>query len=104
MPWPFSDILKEEAKNCPVFLRHKNTIIKPEVLRKLDIPVFEVVQEAGEFIVTFPFAYHSGYNHGYNCAEAVNFGIEEWIEWGKRASKVGLLTATPTYYNNSRIT
>lgn len=30
-------------------------------------------------------AYHSGFNHGYNCAESTNFATRAWIETGARA-------------------
>ncbi|KAK9761290.1 hypothetical protein K7432_013920 [Basidiobolus ranarum] len=36
-------------------------------------------------MITFPHGYHSGYNLGYNCAESVNFALENWVEIGKKA-------------------
>lgn len=48
--------------------------------------LLQIVQEAGEFIVTFPYGYHAGYNHGFNLAEAVNFATESWVEFGKRTT------------------
>ncbi|XP_076440210.1 lysine-specific demethylase 4A-like isoform X2 [Babylonia areolata] len=69
---------------CPAFLRHKMTLISPHILKKFSIPVNKITQEAGEIMITFPYGYHSGYNHGFNCAESTNFATERWIEYGKR--------------------
>lgn len=51
----------------------------------------QITQEAGEFMVTFPYAYHAGFNHGFNCAESTNFATERWIEYGKHAVLVRTL-------------
>ncbi|KAK3924148.1 Lysine-specific demethylase 4 [Frankliniella fusca] len=40
------------------------------------------VQEPGDFMMTFPFALHSGANLGFNLAIAANFGDVEWLELG----------------------
>ncbi|XP_022101943.1 lysine-specific demethylase 4A-like isoform X2 [Acanthaster planci] len=70
---------------CPNFLRHKMTLISPQILKKYSIPYDKITQETGEFMVTFPYGYHAGYNHGYNCAESTNFASLRWIDFGKRA-------------------
>lgn len=77
-----------DAKNCDQFLRHKTYLISPDVLQKqYGVKVNKVVHYEGEFVITFPYGYHSGYNIGYNCAESVNFATESWLEYGKIARK-----------------
>nr|XP_054593227.1 lysine-specific demethylase 4A isoform X2 [Nothobranchius furzeri] len=73
------------AQNCEAFLRHKMTLISPSILKKYGIPFEKITQEAGEFMITFPYSYHAGFNHGFNCAESTNFATERWIEYGKQA-------------------
>uniref|UniRef100_A0A665T8C1 [histone H3]-trimethyl-L-lysine(9) demethylase n=1 Tax=Echeneis naucrates TaxID=173247 RepID=A0A665T8C1_ECHNA len=74
------------AQSCEAFLRHKMTLISPSILKKYGIPFEKVTQEAGQFIVTFPYGYHAGFNHGYNCAESTNFATQRWIDYGKQAT------------------
>ncbi|CAB0003290.1 unnamed protein product [Nesidiocoris tenuis] len=74
-----------QNKTCPAFLRHKMTIISPHVLKQYSIPVNKITQEKGEIMITFPYGYHSGFNHGFNCAESTNFAMPRWVEYGKRA-------------------
>ena len=47
------------------------------------MPITHTVQHAGEIIVTFPRAYHSGFSHGFNIGEAVNFATCDWLAWGR---------------------
>uniref|UniRef100_A0A673XFS1 [histone H3]-trimethyl-L-lysine(9) demethylase n=1 Tax=Salmo trutta TaxID=8032 RepID=A0A673XFS1_SALTR len=69
------------AQSCEAFLRHKMTLISPSILKKYGIPFEKITQEAGQFIVTFPFGYHAGFNHGFNCAESTNFATQRWIDY-----------------------
>ncbi|KAJ4347993.1 uncharacterized protein N0V89_009365 [Didymosphaeria variabile] len=80
--WP------NDAKNCSQFLRHKTYLISPEKLEKnFGIKVNRLVHYEGEFVITYPYGYHSGYNIGYNCAESVNFANESWLSYGRIAKK-----------------
>ncbi|KAM9363864.1 lysine-specific demethylase 4C [Symphorus nematophorus] len=74
-------------KGCEAFLRHKMTLISPSVLKKYGIPFDKITQEAGEFMITFPYGYHAGFNHGFNCAESTNFATVRWIDYGKVATQ-----------------
>ena len=81
------------ARQCPAFLRHKEVLVSPSILKTYGIRYVSAVQRPNEFIVLNACAYHSGYNLGFNCAEAVNFALVDWIPLGLKASrcKCGLM-------------
>lgn len=82
------DVWPTDAKNCSQFLRHKTYLISPALLeQQYKIKVNKLVHNEGEFVITFPYGYHSGYNLGYNCAESVNFATESWLDYGRIAKK-----------------
>ncbi|CAK1597306.1 unnamed protein product [Parnassius mnemosyne] len=80
-----SGFFPTSAKTCQAFLRHKMTLISPQILKQYSIPVNKMTQKAGEIMITFPYGYHAGFNHGFNCAESTNFAAPRWVEYGKRA-------------------
>lgn len=61
------------------------TQLSPSILKDEGVPVYRVVQQAGEFVLTFPRAYHAGFNCGFNCAEAVNVAPVDWLGHGQNA-------------------
>ncbi|CAH2064856.1 unnamed protein product [Thlaspi arvense] len=67
-------------------LGEKTTVMSPEVFVKAGIPCCRLVQNPGEFVVTFPRAYHSGFSHGFNCGEASNIATPEWLRMAKDAA------------------
>ncbi|XP_053725509.1 lysine-specific demethylase 4B [Synchiropus splendidus] len=75
------------SQGCDAFLRHKMTLISPSILKKYGIPFDRVTQNEGEFMITFPYGYHAGFNHGFNCAESTNFATLRWVDYGKMATQ-----------------
>lgn len=67
----------------PDLLHQLVTIMNPNILMNNGVPVYRTDQHAGEFVITFPRAYHAGFNQGYNFAEAVNFAPADWLKMGR---------------------
>ncbi|KAM9320723.1 lysine-specific demethylase 5B [Gastrophryne carolinensis] len=68
----------------PDLLHQLVTIMNPNTLMSHGVPVYRTNQCAGEFVITFPRAYHSGFNQGFNFAEAVNFCTVDWLPLGRQ--------------------
>ncbi|XP_037407827.1 lysine-specific demethylase JMJ705-like [Triticum dicoccoides] len=67
-------------------LGQKTTLLSPELLVGSGVPCCRLVQNAGEFVVTFPGSYHCGFSHGFNCGEASNIATPEWWRVAKEAA------------------
>ncbi|CAM0870755.1 unnamed protein product [Alopecurus aequalis] len=67
-------------------LGEKTTLMSPEVIVAAGLPCCRLVQYPGEFVVTFPRAYHVGFSHGFNCGEAANFATPQWLKFAKEAA------------------
>ncbi|KAI8069892.1 JmjC domain, hydroxylase-domain-containing protein, partial [Gongronella butleri] len=76
------DAVPELFEQQPNLLFQLVTMLSPGTLLKNDVRCYAVDQRPGEFVVTFPKAYHSGFNHGFNFCEAVNFAPPDWVNMG----------------------
>ncbi|KAL2754816.1 hypothetical protein ACRALDRAFT_1077062 [Sodiomyces alcalophilus JCM 7366] len=76
------DAVPELFETQPDLLFQLVTLLTPEQLKKAGVRVYAVDQRAGQFVITFPQAYHAGFNHGFNFNEAVNFAPFDWEPFG----------------------
>ncbi|PKI46724.1 hypothetical protein CRG98_032864 [Punica granatum] len=67
----FEEIIRSDAYGGNIdqlaalsLLGEKTTLISPEVIVASGIPCCRLIQNPGEFVVTFPRAYHIGFSHG----------------------------------------
>ncbi|KAK3679662.1 hypothetical protein LTR78_000037 [Recurvomyces mirabilis] len=85
--YKFEEAMKEELPELfetqPDLLFQLVTLARPDKLRKAGVRVYAIDQHAGQFVITFPRAYHAGFNHGFNFNEAVNFAPPDWEPFGE---------------------
>ncbi|XP_038552220.1 lysine (K)-specific demethylase 5Ba isoform X1 [Micropterus salmoides] len=77
------NLAPELFESQPDLLHQLVTIMNPNTLMNNGVPIYRTNQCAGEFVITFPRAYHSGFNQGFNFAEAVNFCTMDWMPIGR---------------------
>ncbi|KAI1823001.1 PLU-1-domain-containing protein [Xylaria intraflava] len=82
----FENAMKEAVPELfetqPDLLFQLVTLLTPEQLKKAGVRVYALDQRAGQMVITFPQAYHAGFNHGFNFNEAVNFAPCDWEPYG----------------------
>ncbi|KAK6233998.1 hypothetical protein QUC31_006404 [Theobroma cacao] len=91
--YAFEEVIRTEAYGGNIdrlaalsLLGEKTTLLSPELIVASGIPCCRLIQNPGEFVVTFPRAYHVGFSHGFNCGEAANFGTPQWLQVAKEAA------------------
>ncbi|CAF0835944.1 unnamed protein product [Brachionus calyciflorus] len=103
----FELVMKEKApelfEKSPDLLHHLVTIMNPVVLQDNGCPIYKVNQKAGEFVITFPRAYHAGFNQGFNFAEAVNFCPADWMTLGRAAIENYKLVKRHTVFSHDEL-
>lgn len=82
----FEDAMREAVPELfetqPDLLFQLVTLLPPDQLKKAGVRVYALDQRAGQFVISFPQAYHAGFNHGFNFNEAVNFAPADWEPFG----------------------
>ncbi len=69
---------------------------KPKSVVDRGIKMVNAIHRAGEFMIVRAKGFHSGFNFGFNVAEAINFALVDWIPIGARA---GVCKCSPNNVN-----
>ncbi|KAL9147620.1 hypothetical protein ABFS82_13G184800 [Erythranthe guttata] len=93
------DLFEEQ----PDLLNELVTQLSPSVVKSEGVPVYRAVQNSGEFVITFPKAYHSGFNCGFNCAEAVNVAPVDWLQHGQSAVELYSMQCHKTSISHDKL-
>jgi histone demethylase JARID1 len=97
------DTLPDLFENQPNLLQMLITMLSPRVLQQHNVPIYRMQHEAGSFIITYPRAYHAGFNHGFNIAESVNFSPGTWLPYGRICINKYHHTHRPTAFAHDQI-
>lgn len=100
----FRSYLSLKMRETPDLLHHITTMFSPRLLQNADVPVYKVLQYEGEYVVTFPRAFHGGFSLGPNIGEAVNFATHDWIAHGSAANEKYRTYARPAVFSHDRLT
>ncbi|MED6115543.1 hypothetical protein PIB30_091709 [Stylosanthes scabra] len=79
------------------------SLLSPSILKSEGVPIYHTVQHSGEFVVTFPRAYHSGINCGFNCAKAVNVAPVDWFLHGQNAVELYSMQRPKTSLSHDKL-
>ncbi|KAI2492684.1 transcription factor [Fragilaria crotonensis] len=100
----FKRYLSMKMRDVPDLLHHITTMFSPRLLQNDGVPVYKVLQYPGEFVITFPMAFHGGFSMGPNVGEAVNFATHDWIAHGSEANERYRSFARPAVFSHDRLT
>lgn len=96
-------IVMDSFRDQPNLLYCMTTQMSPELLSNSGVPVYRMIQQPGEFILTFPKAFHAGFSYGFNIAEAVNFCTPDWLPFGREAIDAYRRVARPSVLSHERL-
>ena len=100
----FKNYLSMKMRDVPDLLHHITTMFSPRLLENAEVPIYKLLQHEGEYVVTFPRAFHGGFSMGPNIGEAVNFATHDWIAHGSDANERYRSFARPTVFSHDRLT
>lgn len=69
---------KSGNSKCSQFIRHQSIFLPKQTLEAGGVRSWTTRQTPGEMVVTWPLAYHEGWNEGVNVNEACGYGTKRW--------------------------
>lgn len=66
------------GRRCSQFVRHASVYLPGTTLDVAGARSIQFRQRPGELVITWPLAYHEGYNEGLNINEACGYGHKNW--------------------------
>ncbi|CAF0877520.1 unnamed protein product [Didymodactylos carnosus] len=76
--------LSGDEKLCTAPIQHKTLLIHPNLLIQNNIDCHQIIQKQNEIVCILPRSYHFGFNCGLNIAEAINYALPSWINYGMK--------------------
>ncbi|KAI5812415.1 JmjC domain, hydroxylase-domain-containing protein [Pyronema omphalodes] len=67
-----------EVKACSQHVRHESLFVSRGAFQMHGVRSILVRQQQGEMVITWPLAYHQGWNEGGNICEAIAYGTTAW--------------------------
>ncbi|KAL9610858.1 MAG: hypothetical protein Q9167_004463 [Letrouitia subvulpina] len=65
---------------CSEFVKHLTLYLYEKTLEDWGVEHTRVLQQPGEVLIIFPFAYYQNYSNGFNITEAASYANERWKE------------------------
>lgn len=103
----FEQLMRDSAPDLfqkqPDLLHQLVTLMNPMQLVENGIRCVYADQNPGEYIITYPRVYHAGFNCGFNFNEAVNFTMNNWLEFGEMAVEDYKKTKKENVFNHYQL-
>jgi len=99
----FKKFLSIKMRDVPDLLHHITTSFSPRLLQNEGVRVCKILQKEGEFVITFPRAFHGGFSFGPNVGEAVNFALQDWIPHAVAANERYRSFGRPSVFSHDRL-
>ncbi|XP_024882813.1 protein Jumonji isoform X1 [Temnothorax curvispinosus] len=98
-----SKMVPRYCKNKTIWLPSDTAMVPPELLVSNGVPLCQIVQEPGQFIIVFPKAFTSSICTGYVVSESVYFAQPSWLETAEQVFKDIQDSCEPSIFSFERL-